>query len=59
MPDREAEASSELDDFLTKLQRELHVSAFRIKRTRKELVRARRRGGRHAGIDGHERIERA
>ena len=59
MPDREAEASSERDDFFTKLQRELHVSAFLIKRTRKELVRARRRGGRHAGIDGHELIERA
>ena len=59
MPDRETEASSERGDFFTKLQRELHVSAFLIKRTRKELVRARRRGGRHAGIDGHELIERA
>jgi hypothetical protein len=59
MPDREEEASSERNDLLTKLQKELHVSAFLIKRTRKELVRARRRGGRHTGIDGHELIERA
>jgi hypothetical protein len=59
MPDREAEPSSDLDDFLTKLQRELHGSVFLIKRTRKELVRARRRGGRHAGTDAHERREGA
>jgi hypothetical protein len=53
----EAEPSSERDDFLIKLQRELHASVFLIKRTRKELARTRRRGGRHAGIDGHNRME--
>ena len=53
----EAEPSSERDDFLIKLQRELHASVFLIKRTRKELARTRRRGGRHAGIDGHDRME--
>jgi hypothetical protein len=52
MPDQEAEHPSERDDFLMKLQRELHASVFLMKRMRKELVRARRRGGRHVGMDG-------